>query len=104
MNDNLKKLITICNKNIKSFVKEKDLLQLLPISLDKIKICFSNGKIHFITNGKESHIWNKGKLYSGLEILRRIGYSYGIELENEDIFSVTKFSLEMEALVNKGEK
>lgn len=94
-------LATNCNNNIKSFSKKETILPYLPIENEKFKIFFETNKLIFTYKGKVSYIYLKDGYFSNLEIMKRLGYILGIELKQEDIFSITKFCLEINNILAK---
>ena len=96
-------LASNCTDNIKSFTKKEDVLKYLPIENERFKILFENNKIIFSFCNKTSYTYLEKKYFSNLEIMKRLGIILGVELEREDIFSITRFCLNIKQVLVKGE-
>lgn len=102
---NLSTLIEFCNNRIKGFSTLQDLGKILPLQHNGLCIFVEDNKMFFVKGDKVSHIWAEGKYFSNIEILKRIGFLYGIKLEKENIFALTTFARKMKQLAQKeGEK
>lgn len=87
----LKQLIRECNSNIKGISKKEIIDQYLPIKEEDVEIYIENKIMYIKSKQQIKKIYGQDDYFSNLEILKEIGYIYGIKLRSNKIFDLIKF-------------
>ena len=89
---NLRKLIILCNDNIKGLSKRENIKSYLPIDVDGFSIEEEKNKLVFKQNNEIiKNLWIDTNCYSNLEILKVIATIYNLECKSEEILELIKF-------------
>ena len=97
-NNNLVKLINIMNYRIKGITPIDDIIKLFPIRTENLSIEIGNNIMVFKHMNKISRVYAENNNFLNIEVLKRIGQAYDIEVKGDDIIKVSIFSLQMKNL------
>ena len=96
----LRKIITICLKNIKGLTKCEEIDNIIPIYTNKINIEKKDRKIVFSKENKIlGTVWREVGCYSNLEILTLITKEYGIEPKNDRSLELMKYKYKIDNIL-----
>ena len=100
MYSNIKKLITKLVVNVRGLSKPSELD--LPINEEGISVYVKDAKVFVeLDNKKVSYIFIEGNYISNFELLRRIVYKFGIEVEGTDTQNAIKLEIETKKLLKE---
>lgn len=97
----IRRLILKCNKDIEGYIDKEELIELLPIQEENLKIFEENNAIHIMINGQlRKRIYSLYGCYSNLDILKSIIPDlYGINLKSEQLLELMKFKYKIDNIV-----
>lgn len=100
MNSNVKDLIKKLVVNVRGLSKPSELN--LPINEEGISIYINDAKVFVeLDNKKISYIFIEGNYISNFELLRRIVYKFGIEVDGTDTQNAIKLEIETKKLLKE---
>ena len=100
MNSNIKDLITKLVVNVRGLSKPSELD--LPINEEGISVYVKDAKVCVeLDNKKVSYIFVEGNYISNFELLRRLVYKFGIEVDGTDTQNAIKLEIETKKLLKE---
>ena len=98
MNNRLKELILVMNSHIQGTTTIEELKTYLPINDKNLTIKLENNILIFEHMNKISRLYITNHEVLNIEVLKRVGYAFGVTLKEDELIERTKFSLQMKNL------